>query len=1163
MKVTATPERAEVAIVTILPEAYEAVCRIFSLSEYDTREGYQWTWGRTSLGTRAVVVVTGLPLDRENIAAATFVGRMLDAWSPEHLLLVDMGGAVRGRDNVRLGDVITHTILHYYDYHKVGERGMNSPRYLPLQGASTFLRELSRRAKFRGDVSWIDKIFVKRPGGGVPRVLEGEMLVGGAILSDGTRLRKLLKDYPKVLAVEMEGVGVGRAVLDYSTRGQVPEFLILRGMSDYCNVPQRRNQATRDRWRRYAAATAAAHAYALVCEMADSPAESIREVKQLRKDIRCNRPVDNLWEATRVVLRGRDREVQRLIGLFSERTAESVSSVPHVIWGEAGMGKSVLAREITAHLAPRYAIRWWVDASDQFKIRLSLRQLAWQLGITSAMADLSSGGSDGTEAHRFLSDLRDFFDQGLLHGRVLIVLDNVDDAGLKRELPTTTLRYLPSSACDVLITSQSSRWYPVAVTETPLEGLEPATGVELIAFESGRPELAGNDDVRAICEIFGGRPLFLKQIAVLLRDGDDPKDFRMRVNESEENALIILPDGEGFEPIWRLTYGFSIDRADNARPGARNLLETMAFFAPEPIPLALLHATVESWNGWRIAHVDGVLATLVERSLLQRQRSRNNANFYALHRIVSAIVRTVVHEGDRLTKALSVAASALSHTIPTREILNQPEGQQIMALLAPHVEAVSQHVLAFKDMLPLPIREKAAEAASILGLYRRMLSEWTAAEDSSRKAVELSDPIREPGGAALRKVRLANIIRQRGFFDPSQELLNDSLPLLKEHGDVRDYAWALTVQARVLRHRLDTAVIDALPLLTEALRLLDGLDDDEDATTRRQLSELHGYLAVVNRQLSNIDAAEAESLEGLRIITGGAEPDAVLNASELPRDALIATHLRALGGVWRLRGDLCHAMYAQRQALNIFETVYGFDHVDILRCLDSLGRVQREWGDFEDAIESFSRAERISDLRFGRNHAHAGTAAVNRALVYLELQNAKKAFEEAEKGLGIYRVVYKEHGNEKKHLSIRNEATAWAIFVRATSLTELGDIEQAYNDHVSVLNWRNAHYPAVHALTASSKYALGDVLWRAGGDESQEAAVAQHREALAMREQVFGKMPNYWVAQSQARVGIFTRDCGLLKLAHATFTQQLKPGHWRIREVADAIRRLCDDFSGK
>src|SRR6185295_6727315 len=122
------PSIADVAILTILPEAYDAVRSIFSLSKYTLRQGYQWTWGSVRLQDGGpAIVATGLPLDRENIAAATFVGAMLEAWYPRNLLLVDIGGAIKGRDDVRLGDVVTHTFLHYYDYHKVEEDGNDSP----------------------------------------------------------------------------------------------------------------------------------------------------------------------------------------------------------------------------------------------------------------------------------------------------------------------------------------------------------------------------------------------------------------------------------------------------------------------------------------------------------------------------------------------------------------------------------------------------------------------------------------------------------------------------------------------------------------------------------------------------------------------------------------------------------------------------------------------------------------------------------------------------------------------------------------------------------------------------------------------------------------------------------------------------------------------------
>jgi tetratricopeptide (TPR) repeat protein len=867
--------------------------------------------------------------------------------------------------------------------------------------------------------------------------------------------------------------------------------------------------------------------------------------------------IDNLWEVPGTLLRGRERELDQLRCRFSEIVENGAGRQPHVIWGEAGMGKSALARQIADDVAPYYRARWWVDGSDELRIRVGLREFARRLGIPSANPDSSSGSDDATETHRFLGDLREFLQMGTLGGRALVVLDNVDDAALKHSLTRAALRYLPASACDVLITSQASHWYPVAPSDTRLKGLEAASGAELIAGESGRLDLAVDEDVREIARIFGGRPLFLRQVASLLRDGDAPGDFRRRLAESAEDALEILPGVEGFAPLWRTTYAMSIARVEGARPGAGNLLKAMSFLSPDAMPLHLLHALAEEREGWRAVHVDAALAALADRSLVERQLE-GGTRTYSLHRIVGALLRAMAREERVLPDALGRAVSAVSRATPRREGLSRVSVQRTMAVLAPHVEAIAHHVLENqKNGVDHATVERAAEASSILGLYHRTASEWIAAEEASRRAVALSDPSGNPGAAALRQVRLANIMRQRALFEQAEELVNTALPQLRKTGTKSDFAWALTVQARILRHRPSGSPVEALQLLYQALQLMSGSEKEGDPSALRQLSELHGYLSVMNRQLSKLDAAEAEATEGLRIITGGMLPDEALAATDLPEEALLATHLRALGGVWRLRGDLGRAIRAQRRALEVFERVYGSDHTDVCRALDSLGRVEREWGDFEAAVESFARAKRISDLQFGPNHAHAGTALVNLALTYLELRDPLRALADAEEGLRIYRSAYHEQHTDDSGGVLRNEATVWALFVRANALAELGRLRQAREDHATVLAWREAHYPRLHAHIASSHYALGDLHWKAdGGDGSKDLALDHHRHALAIREQVFGRSPNYWLALSQARVGVLTGDKELVGAALATFEAQLMPGHWRSVEAGEALARL-------
>ena len=842
---------------------------------------------------------------------------------------------------MQVGDVVTHTHLYYYDFKKETDGKEDSPRHLPHAAPSTRLRELSRRPRMRGDNAWVEKIHVARPKNGLPKVLPGEMLVGGTLFANSHRLHLLLDKHPKVIAVEMEGVGVARGVLDWGARGEVPEFLIIRGMSDFCNVPPGKNQRMRDHWKTYAAGAAAAHAYALVSEMTPPP---VPEGETSRRFPQRDEPLDNLWQSALTDLTGRDVELNELTTFFSGAPLNDARARRHTIVGEAGMGKSVLARQVVEQAKERYQLRWWADAADELKIRSGLRELANQLEIPSACTELGSEGDQEAEAHRYLSDLREYLDSDMLSGRVLIVLDNVDDPTLKHDLPTTVLRYLPARTCDVLITSQSTRWRPLAET-TRIWGLEPGIGAKLIAAESGRPELALNTDVEAICAMFGGRPLFLKQVAVLLHDGDEPASFRAQLARTPEHALEVLPEIEGFHPLWRATYAMAMERAERSRPGARQLLEVLSCWGAEPVPHWLISAIQP--QTLKLASIEAALNTLADRSLIERQGETSHRS-YSVHRIVAALVRTLSKEREALPHAIELAATATISAIPRRDSLRRPEGQRLMASVAPHVSALMDHTRRFRFLgIPSETLSAVAECASMLGLHLRTMSEWVASEQANEISVELSDPVGDPGGVALRTIRLANVLRQRGQFQRAEKLVRAALPQLERFGNPCDYAWGITVEAKILRHRPKSSPGEALARLSTALSLLESSAQRHEPAILRQLSELHGYLSVLHRQLSNLNEAEKESQKGLLLVVDRLSPEEILQSEKLPDDPLLATHLRALGGVWRLRGDFRRATLAHSRALQIFEHIYGRNHTDVCKALDSLGRVQREWGDLE------------------------------------------------------------------------------------------------------------------------------------------------------------------------------------------------------------------------
>lgn len=313
------------------------------------------------------------------------------------------------------------------------------------------------------------------------------------------------------------------------------------------------------------------------------------------------------------------------------------------------------------------------------------------------------------------------------------------------------------------------------------------------------------------------------------------------------------------------------------------------------------------------------------------------------------------------------------------------------------------------------------------------------------------------------------------------------------------------------------------------------------------------------RQLSRLDEAEHEAERGIAALIPGGNSRTVMESGVTENELLVAMHLRALGGVWRLRGKFDMAARAHKIALHMFECIYGTNHTDFYRSLDSLARVQREWGDLSEALVSFKRAHRIVGMQFEAGHAHSGTVAVNMALVQMELGEYKSALIQANRGLAIYKRAYAEPEDNTR---LKNESTVWALFVHADALVACGQSEQALIDHETVLRWRLKAFQHAHAHHASSYYAVAEALLTLGLHDARDRAISNHQIAHAIRLKVFGDEPNYWVAVSEARLGELLGDRLMLSRAHDFFSVCLKPGHWRAVRANKALLILHANANG-
>jgi nucleoside phosphorylase len=350
----ATEDRKKFGIVTVIPEAEKAVRRVFQLNEYRRRYGRTYYYGELpgKADARAIEVVTARCAARSNIPAAVLTTEFLIEERPDYLLLIDIGGGVaekkKTHDSVNLGDVIVHENLNYYEFSKL-TGGEAKERRFPIEGPSADLLRSADVIRSDDTPPWWEDIKEARPvnDGDRPKVLIGEILCGEKLLGDpdAPMLKELLDRFDNTLAVDMESVGVARAVQECRTRSNI-RFIVIRGISDYCN--ERGNQETREQWRVYAASAAAAFGHALVRVETESPAADTLLKRYL---------VD--WSAARKGLRLPSTDFGLTITAGDKSYSDALSLInatPRaLLQGPAGAGKTVeVLRAIAAGLDGAY-----------------------------------------------------------------------------------------------------------------------------------------------------------------------------------------------------------------------------------------------------------------------------------------------------------------------------------------------------------------------------------------------------------------------------------------------------------------------------------------------------------------------------------------------------------------------------------------------------------------------------------------------------------------------------------------------------------------------------------------------------------------------------------------------------------------------------------------
>lgn len=180
------------------------------------------------------------------VAAANATNDTLDRWHPRHIICCGIAGGFP-QDDLDLGDVVVADQVVGFDYGKIKPRSFQwRDRVYPASA------KLLERIRNFWDSSWTNTINSVRPASAnrsYSKHFIGLIASGNKVIASTSFRNKLLRRWPRLHAVEMEGEGFHAAALEHS---RITDVLVVRGI---CDMADERED---DAWQVYAANAAAA-----------------------------------------------------------------------------------------------------------------------------------------------------------------------------------------------------------------------------------------------------------------------------------------------------------------------------------------------------------------------------------------------------------------------------------------------------------------------------------------------------------------------------------------------------------------------------------------------------------------------------------------------------------------------------------------------------------------------------------------------------------------------------------------------------------------------------------------------------------------------------------------------------------------------------------------
>ena len=326
---------------------------------------------------------------------------------------------------------------------------------------------------------------------------------------------------------------------------------------------------------------------------------------------------------------GRDAMLDQL---HSALTGAGTAALTQAIAGLGGVGKTQLALEYAYRFAQEYDLVGWLRAEKPASLAADYAALASPLDLPEkALADQPA----------IVAAVRDALAR---RDRWLLIFDNATD-------PESCAEYQPpSDEGHILVTSRNKSWGGVAETMQVQQWSRP----ESLEFLKKRTHRDEPDAANRLAESVGDLPLALDIAAAYI----------------DEAALSIVSyvqllhrySKELLAPV-AATWRISVDQLKASNEDAVDLLNVLAYFAPDDIPRAVLSDNPLIFN-------ESV------KSLSRYSLINATPDLISVHRLVQRTLRETLEAGGDLRWAESSHQSR-------RESLSRPVGSPQLGRLFP------------------------------------------------------------------------------------------------------------------------------------------------------------------------------------------------------------------------------------------------------------------------------------------------------------------------------------------------------------------------------------------------------------------------------------------------------------------------------------------------